>query len=317
MIPENGARICIFASFASASCSAASATRRLFSASSFACDEMKLLLARSTARSYLLRASVRFARACCTSASGTAVSSCTSSEPLATRWPSWKPIVLMRPATSGRSVTDSSERRLPTAVIVCGMDTVATLTASTVTLPPPPGPPCPPGPPLPAAGGDDAPPGAGRLCGHAGALRAVPVAATDRCGDDDHGKHTCNQLVHQDEDRSIGVGAARCKGRAARDASPAGGITNRRNPRALAASRQASGKRELCAVAHPDGKRGARRAPWRSRRHRRQSAPPPGSSPRRHHRHAPHPRHAHPPRNATPPTGVTAPNPRTPVNASA
>ena len=44
-------------------------------------------------------------------------------------------MVLIRPATSGRSVTDSSERRLPTAVIVCGNDAVATLTASTVTLP--------------------------------------------------------------------------------------------------------------------------------------------------------------------------------------
>ena len=30
----------------------------------------------------------------------------------------------MRPATSGRSVTDSSERRLPTAVIVCGIGSV-------------------------------------------------------------------------------------------------------------------------------------------------------------------------------------------------
>ena len=39
----------------------------------------------------------------------------------------------MRPATSGRSVTDSSERRLPTAVIVCGIGAVTTLTASTVT----------------------------------------------------------------------------------------------------------------------------------------------------------------------------------------
>ena len=52
---------------------------------------------------------------------------------MATRWPSWNAIALMRPATSGRSVTDSSERRLPTAVIVCGSGAVATLTASTVT----------------------------------------------------------------------------------------------------------------------------------------------------------------------------------------
>ena len=65
--------------------------------------EMKLLFARSTARSYFGRASVRFARACCTSASGIAGSSRTSVAPLATRWPSWKPIALMRPATSGRN----------------------------------------------------------------------------------------------------------------------------------------------------------------------------------------------------------------------
>ena len=57
MIPENGARRSIFASLASASCSDASATLRLFSASSFAWPEMKLLLARSTARSNLVLAS--------------------------------------------------------------------------------------------------------------------------------------------------------------------------------------------------------------------------------------------------------------------
>src|SRR5437870_3929312 len=48
----------------------------------------------------------------------------------------------MRPATSGRSVTDSSERRLPTAVIVCRSATVVTFAASTVTGA---------APPLPAA----------------------------------------------------------------------------------------------------------------------------------------------------------------------
>jgi hypothetical protein len=42
-------------------------------------------------------------------------------------------MALMRPATSGRSVTDSSERRLPTVVIVCGIDALATFVASTVT----------------------------------------------------------------------------------------------------------------------------------------------------------------------------------------
>ena len=95
--------------------------------------EMKLLLRESTARSYFAFASVRLAFACCTSASRIAGSSLTSIAPLATRWPSWNPIALMRPATSGRSVTDSSERRLPTAVIDCGIGAVATVMASTIT----------------------------------------------------------------------------------------------------------------------------------------------------------------------------------------
>jgi hypothetical protein len=42
----------------------------------------------------------------------------------------------MRPATSGRSVTDSSERRLPTAVIVCGSAMNPTFSTSTVTAGP-------------------------------------------------------------------------------------------------------------------------------------------------------------------------------------
>ena len=37
----------------------------------------------------------------------------------------------MRPATSGRTVIDSSERRLPTAVMVCGIATTSTFAAST------------------------------------------------------------------------------------------------------------------------------------------------------------------------------------------
>ena len=54
MIPENGARISVFASRASASVQRRPARPcRLFSASSFAWPEMKLLFARSTARSYL------------------------------------------------------------------------------------------------------------------------------------------------------------------------------------------------------------------------------------------------------------------------
>ena len=73
---------------------------------------------------------------------------------MATGWPSWNAMLLIRPATSGRSVTDSSERRLPTAVMVCGNDAIITGTASTVTLP---------GagaPPLAAADADGAPGGA-------------------------------------------------------------------------------------------------------------------------------------------------------------
>src|SRR5262249_8721762 len=42
-------------------------------------------------------------------------------------------MLLMRPATSGRRVTDSSERRLPTAVMPCGRAILATLLASTTT----------------------------------------------------------------------------------------------------------------------------------------------------------------------------------------
>ena len=44
MTPENGALISVLARRAAASATAASATRRLFSASSFAWPEMKLLL---------------------------------------------------------------------------------------------------------------------------------------------------------------------------------------------------------------------------------------------------------------------------------
>ncbi len=84
-MPVNGARISIFASLASATCSDASATFRLFSASSLAWPDMKLRWARSTARSNLDLARVRLARACATSASGTAASSRTSSAPFVTR----------------------------------------------------------------------------------------------------------------------------------------------------------------------------------------------------------------------------------------
>ncbi len=60
------------------------------------------------------------------------VSRRTSGEPLLTRWPSLNMMALTRPATSGRITTDSSERRLPTAVIVWGMEASVTLVASTV-----------------------------------------------------------------------------------------------------------------------------------------------------------------------------------------
>ena len=92
MIPENGARISVFASRAAASASAASATFRLFSASSRAWPEMKPCFCRSIARSYLAFASVMFAFACWTSAALIAGSSLTSIAPFATGWPSWKPI---------------------------------------------------------------------------------------------------------------------------------------------------------------------------------------------------------------------------------
>ncbi len=133
MTPANGALISVLANLASASATAASASRRLFSASSLAWAEMKPCFCRPTARSYLLFARVWLARACFTSASLMAVSRRTSGVPRATRWPSLNRIAAMRPATSGRTMTDSSERRLPTAVIACGRGAVATLVASTVT----------------------------------------------------------------------------------------------------------------------------------------------------------------------------------------
>ena len=131
MIPENGALISVFARRAWTSASDASATLKLFSASSRAWPEMKLLFARSTARSNFDFAREWLARACCSSAWLIAASSRTSVWPRLTRWPSLNSIAAMRPATSGRSVTDSSERKLPTAVIVCGSRTVSTRATST------------------------------------------------------------------------------------------------------------------------------------------------------------------------------------------
>src|SRR4029453_4154630 len=149
---------------------------------------MKLLLARSVARSNFDFASFKFARACCVSASLIDGSSRTSVAPLATRCPSLKRIALMRPATSGRRGMDSSERRLPTAVIVCGKAMRPTLMASTTT---------PPG---------AAPRGSAALRGRAGcgtvvrrrgrALLAEPEASAR--GDRDH-EHRCSagsRLVH-------------------------------------------------------------------------------------------------------------------------
>jgi hypothetical protein len=81
----------------------------------------------------------------------------------------------IRPATSGRSVTDSSDRRLPTAVIVCGHESNATFSASTTIG-------APESPfefadaaPAPAEGGN-------RTC-RARALRAEPIAGAHRHGD--------------------------------------------------------------------------------------------------------------------------------------
>ena len=133
MIPENGASIDSLASFAWARASDASATLRLFSASSLAWPEMNPLPCRSMARSYFAFAKVILACACCSSARVTDGSSFTSGAPLATRSPSRNWIALMRPATSGRNVIDSSERRLPTAVMPCGIASLFTWTASTAT----------------------------------------------------------------------------------------------------------------------------------------------------------------------------------------
>ena len=140
---------------------------------------MKLRLARSTARSYFDCASVRFARACWTSAALMDGSSRTSVAPFATRSPSLNMMSVMRPATSGRSVTDSSERRLPTAVMTCGTGAVPTRVDSTATAGAcPPGPPGPPGAPaadLPPAGDAPGPPAAPALApGGGAALRSAP-----------------------------------------------------------------------------------------------------------------------------------------------
>ena len=98
----------------------------------------------------------------------------------------------MRPATSGRTVIDSSERRLPTAVIVCGIDAVATVTASTVHARP-----------LPAR---PARPCALRHCraagasGRGGALLAEPdsrrrqrLPAMSAATDDRHAQDACSR----------------------------------------------------------------------------------------------------------------------------
>src|SRR5205823_657689 len=94
---------------------------------------MKLALAGSAGRVDLAFGEFRIAGACSTSALLIAGSRRISVAPRETRSPSLKRISLIRPATSGRTVIDSSERRLPTAVIDCGIGCTATLIASTAT----------------------------------------------------------------------------------------------------------------------------------------------------------------------------------------
>ena len=88
MIPENGAATVSLASLASESASAASATLRLFSASSLAWLEMNPFVSRSSARVCFCFAQTRLARACRNSASAIDGSSFTSGAPFATRSPS-------------------------------------------------------------------------------------------------------------------------------------------------------------------------------------------------------------------------------------
>ncbi len=131
IVPEKGARIEVLAMRAFMSSASASATLRLFTASSSAWFEMKPLLRKSIERSCLVFESVRFALARSRSACCTESSSLTSTSPWPTRSPSRKRIRSTRPATSGRSTTVSSERRLPTAVSAWGRLTIATFEAST------------------------------------------------------------------------------------------------------------------------------------------------------------------------------------------
>ena len=121
MMPPKGALISVLASRAAASSASACATLKVFSASSLAWLEMKPLARRSSARSYLERDSVRLARARSRSAFWTESSRRMSTSGRAsTRWPSWKAISATRPAISGRTITASSERRLPTVVMELG-----------------------------------------------------------------------------------------------------------------------------------------------------------------------------------------------------
>ncbi|ODS68483.1 MAG: hypothetical protein ABS38_06550 [Acidovorax sp. SCN 68-22] len=81
----------------------------------------------------LARAIDTSACACATCARGSWSSSCTSSAPLRTRWPSRNPRATTRPATSGRSTTLFCERRLPTACTLSTRSRCCTVATSTLT----------------------------------------------------------------------------------------------------------------------------------------------------------------------------------------
>src|SRR5574341_1014420 len=78
---------------------------------------MKPFLRMSSPRSRRCLSSVACARDDASSARSSADSSVTRSAPFLTPCPSSKAIFSMRPAISGRMITDSSARRLPTALV--------------------------------------------------------------------------------------------------------------------------------------------------------------------------------------------------------
>ena len=113
-VPSNGARIAMRERRAQESASCASATCKLAAVSSSTRCATKFCATSSWLRFRLAWAIDTWARACLISARCKTSSSCTSTWPLRTRWPSVKPSCLTRPGTSGRSITLWRERRLPT-----------------------------------------------------------------------------------------------------------------------------------------------------------------------------------------------------------